>query len=160
MHKYIWVFLFIALSLFKSKSVFSAQIENSTNQLHKILTSELKWVSDPSIPKEIQVAIVYGDPNKDGPHVMRIRMPAGSKIAPHWHPINENITVLSGSMYAGHGDKFDQKNSAYLPAGSFASIPAKNHHYAWVTEDTILQLNNFGRWQIIYVNPKDDPRNK
>lgn len=134
--------------------------EYSTKHMYQVRPSELKWGNHPALPKEITVSVIYGDPAKDAPHVMRLKIPAGSKIAPHWHPIDENITVLSGSLNVGKGDTFDQNNGINLPVGSFASIPAKHHHYAWTTEDTLLQLNNFGHWDIIYINPQDDPRNQ
>lgn len=160
MLKYLFIILVFTVSLLVYYGAFSAQTAETSNHLHQIQPSHLTWQSHPALPKEIQVAVVYGDPSKDGPHVMRLRIPAGSKIAPHWHPINENITVLLGSINLGSGDTFEPENNIHLPEGSFASIPAKHHHYAWFTEDTLLQLNNFGRWQIFYVNPKDDPRNK
>jgi hypothetical protein len=153
----IYVSLFMALLILGNSEGFSAQKDN---YMSKIQPDELKWVSNPALPNGILVAVLFGDPNKDGPHVMRLKIPADTKIAPHWHPIPENITVLSGSINVGHGDKFDQQNGVHLPTGSFVSIPARHHHFAWFTEDTVLQLNDFGHWQIFYLNPKDDPRSK
>lgn len=150
------LFFATLLCTFSSGSVFS----ETSEKIHYIIPNQLKWESTPALPKNIQVAILFGDPNRDAPLVMRLKIPAGTKIAPHWHPIDENITVLTGSLNVGMGDNFETANGAKFPTGSFISIPAKHHHYAWFTEDTVLQLNNFGRWQIIYVNPKDDPRNK
>lgn len=158
MKNYAWIFLLVALCLFVSIGGFSEQ-KTTTNHLHQVFPNEIKWSSHPALPKEIQVAVIYGNPKNDGSFVMRLKIPAGSKIAPHWHPIDENITVLSGSLNLGDGDRLDQQNSVQFPVGSFASIPAKHHHYAWFSEDTILQLNNYGRWEINYVNPNDDPRN-
>lgn len=156
-----FIILSIALLSFLGKnSVFSAQMDSSSEQPFKITPSELKWQSNPSLPKEILVSILYGDPNKDGPLVMRLKLPAGSKIAPHWHKVPENVTVLSGSLNIASGDKLDLTKGINLPVGSFVNIPPKHHHYAWVTEDTILQINNFGIWEIYYVNPQDDPRNQ
>jgi quercetin dioxygenase-like cupin family protein len=159
--KKLFIILFVAsLSFLGKNEVFSVQMESSPEHIYKILPNELQWKSNPALPKEIQVAIIYGDPNKNGPLVMRLKVPAGSKIAPHWHPISENVTVLSGSLNVGSGDKPDLTDGIHIPAGSFISIPEKHHHYAWFTEDTVLQFNNFGHWQINYVNPKDDPRNQ
>ena len=32
------------------------------------------------------------------------------------------------------------------------------HHYAWATGDTVVQVHAIGPWGITYVNPADDPR--
>jgi quercetin dioxygenase-like cupin family protein len=145
--------------IFMVKGV-SVEVDSSKHVNYQISPEQLNWVSIPALPKEIKVAVLYGNPDKDGALVIRIKAPAGSKIAPHWHPIDENITVLSGSINLGKGDKFEKQNNIRLDEGGFANIPAKHHHFAWFDEDSILQLNNYGRWQIIYINPKDDPRNQ
>lgn len=138
---------------------YSFGVESKSDHLHKVFPNEMKWNSNPALPKEIQVAVVFGDPSKEGPLVMRLKIPKGREIPPHWHPIVENVTVLSGTLNVGSGDNVDREKSLKLSEGSFISIPSKHHHYAWAEEDTLIQLNNFGRWEIIYVNPEDDPRN-
>ena len=40
-------------------------------------------------------------------YVVRLKVPAGYKIAAHTHPNDENVTVLSGSFNIGTGDKLD-----------------------------------------------------
>ena len=138
----------------------SGQREDAKRDIYQAVPGELQWGSHPALPKQFQVAVVYGDPGKDGPVVLRIKAPAGSKIPPHFHAVDENVTVLSGSMHAGSGDQFDEAKGMALPVGTFVNIPAKHHHYAWFTEDSVVQLNNFGKWDIIYIDPKDDPRHQ
>lgn len=119
-----------------------------------------KWGSTPYLPKEIKAAVLLGNPAKNDALVLRLKFPAGSRIAPHWHPVNENVTVISGTLHLGEGDRFDASKGVAITKGGFASIPAKHHHFAWANEETEVQLNNFGQWDIIYVNSKDDPRNQ
>lgn len=68
--------------------------------------------------------------------------------------------MLSGTFYIGMGDKRDPQKAAALPAGSISLMPANMHHFSWTKEETILQLNTVGPWDIIYVNPADDPRRR
>jgi quercetin dioxygenase-like cupin family protein len=47
-------------------------------------------------------------------------MPAGYKIAPHWHPTDEHVTVLAGTFALGMGEKFDQAAAKEIAAGGYA----------------------------------------
>jgi hypothetical protein len=120
---------------------------------------DVKWVdAPPSLPKGAKVAVIYGDPAKPALFVMRAKMPANYKIPPHWHPADENVTVLSGTLFMGHGDKMDTSAGTALTAGAFMSMPAKAHHYAYTKKEAILQISSMGPWAINYLNPTDDPR--
>src|SRR4051812_41863405 len=75
---------------------------------HEVLVTpaDLKWqAAPPSLPKGAKVALLEGDPSKKGPFVMRVKLPDGYKIAPHTHPQDERVTVLSGTLYLGMGGK-------------------------------------------------------
>ena len=67
---------------------------------------------------------------------------------------------ISGTFNVGRGDRFDQVNGKMLPAGSFMLMPPKTKHFAWVKEETIIQINGVGPWALNFVNPADDPRKK
>ncbi len=126
-----------------------------------IIPAEIKWVdAPPSVPPGAKLAVLEGDPTKSGLFTMRIKLPAGYKIPPHWHPAVEHATVISGALNMGIGDEFDPVRTKELSAGSFSLMPAKVHHFAWVKEETIIQVHGIGPWGINYVNPSDDPRNK
>ena len=121
--------------------------------------SGLKWgPAPPVLPKGAQMAVVSGDPSKDGLYVVRLKMPAGYKIPAHNHPTSEYVTVLSGAFDIGMGDKLDPKKGVALGAGGFAEAPAKMNHYAWTTRASIIQVHGQGPFMITYVNPADDPR--
>lgn len=127
---------------------------------HVTFTPEqIRWTDGPrGLPAGVKMAVLSGDPATDGLFAARFRLPAGTRIRPHWHPADENVTVLSGTMKMGHGDVFKQDGAFLLPAGSFTKMPAKVHHFAWCDEETVIQLNSMGPWGITYVNPADDPR--
>jgi quercetin dioxygenase-like cupin family protein len=113
----------------------------------------------PSLPAGAKMAVLEGDPTKEGPFVMRLRAPDGYHIPPHTHPKTERVTVISGTFYLAMGEKLDRSNAKKLPAGSFNFWPAGMKHTAWTEGETIIQLHGVGPWQINYLNPADDPRN-
>ena len=123
--------------------------------------STIRWVDGPpSLPPGAKVAILEGDPAKPGHFVMRAKLPDGYKIPPHAHPQAERVTVLSGSLRIGMGDKFDPKHSTELSVGAFAALPPGMKHFAWAEGETVIQVYGEGPWIITYVNPDDDPRKK
>ena len=123
-----------------------------------VAPSELKWGDPPPVfEKGASFALIAGDPSKPGLYAVRLKMPAGYKIAPHWHPTDEHITVISGSFAIGMGEKFDQKSMKTLPQGGYAIAPADMRHYAMATTDAIVQVDGQGPFMLTYVNPADDP---
>jgi quercetin dioxygenase-like cupin family protein len=123
--------------------------------------SQIEWALAPNfVPAGAQIAVLSGDPSKDGLYVIRLKMPAGYKIAAHNHPTTEMVTVVSGDFHLGMGDKLDEEKSVLLTAGGYAEAPAKMNHYAWASSPTVVQVHGQGPFAITYVNPADDPRSK
>jgi quercetin dioxygenase-like cupin family protein len=120
----------------------------------------IEWKAGPAaIPPGAKMAVLEGDPTKEGPFVVRFQFPDGYHIAPHTHPKTERVTVISGNLYLATGETLDRANAKKLTAGSFGYWPAGMQHAAWSEGETIIQLHGIGPWQINYVNPADDPRN-
>jgi quercetin dioxygenase-like cupin family protein len=121
--------------------------------------AQVEWhEGPPSLNRGLQVAVLAGKPGEAGPFVMRLRMPAGYRIAPHWHPTDENVTVLSGTIGLGRGDTFDEKATKPLSAGGYALLPAEMRHFVWTKDGATIQLHGIGPFVLNYVNPADDPR--
>lgn len=139
-----------------------AQDDMKAKKEHIILTpDDIKWGDAPPVlPPGAKAAVLDGDPKKEGIFAMRLKIPAGYRIAPHWHPADERVTVISGKLHLGLGDKFDESKCKALPAGSYFSMPPKTNHFAMASEETILQLNTIGPWGLTYVNPDDDPQKR
>ena len=105
--------------------------------------------------------MLEGNPSaSSGDFTVRLKMPAGYKIAPHWHPSRENVTVISGSFKVGMGDHFDESKMMTFSAGSFAYLDPDMHHYALSATETVVQIHGASPLQINYVNPADDPSRK
>jgi len=122
---------------------------------------DVKWgPASPALQKGAQGAVLVGDPGKEGLYVVRVKFPAGYKVAPHSHPNDENVTVISGMFHFGVGDKFDETKATALKPGGFALAPKGVKHFAWASQDTVIQLHGMGPQNLIYVNDADDPRKK
>jgi len=108
-----------------------------------------------------QLAVIEGNPGAStGDYTVRLKMPDGYRIAPHWHPLRENVTVLSGTFKVGMGDRFDETKMAAFPAGSFAFLDPDMHHYAMASGEVVVQVHGKSPLQFNYVNPSDDPSKK
>ena len=120
--------------------------------------SDLKWGPAPPVfPKGAQMAVLSGDPTKPGLFLIRLKMPAGYRIAAHHHPTDEYVTVLEGDLSLGMGDKLDEAKGAHLTAAGFAMAPANMNHYAWSQGGAVIQVGAQGPFGMTYVNPADDP---
>jgi hypothetical protein len=121
----------------------------------------VKWVKAPaSLPEGAKLAILEGNPASAGPFTMRLSMPAGYRIPPHFHPVIEHVTVIEGTFYVGMGEAFDASKAVALPTGTFAALEPGVRHYALTKAPTIIQLHGVGPWSLTYVNPADDPRTR
>jgi quercetin dioxygenase-like cupin family protein len=125
---------------------------------HKtVAPDEIKWGDAPPIlQKGAKLAVLFGDPSKDGLFIVRLKMPANYKVMPHTHPTTENVTVISGAFAIGMGDKLDPKTKV-MPPGTFFSMPAGMHHFAFSTKETVVEVSAIGPFVVNYLNPDDDP---
>jgi hypothetical protein len=115
----------------------------------------------PFIAPGAQLAVIEGNPAAaTGDYTVRLKMPDGYRIAPHWHPLRENVTVISGTFKVGMGDTFDVGKMGSFPAGSFAFLDPDMHHYAMSSGEVIVQVHGRAPLQFNYVNPEDDPSKK
>ncbi|HXE57048.1 MAG TPA: cupin domain-containing protein [Gemmatimonadales bacterium] len=120
---------------------------------------QVAWrAAPPVLPPGARLAVLEGDPARPGPFTMRIRLPDGYRIPPHYHPTVEHVTVLEGTFKVGMGQAFDSTALQPLPAGTFAALAPGVRHFAQAEGATVLQLHGIGPWQLIYVDPDDDPR--
>jgi len=121
--------------------------------------NDLNWGPAPAVlPAGAKLAVLEGNPMQPGPYTMRLQMPAGYKIPPHHHHAREHVTVISGEFLVGMGDKFDETKMSSFSAGAFAYLEPTVHHYAMAKGDTVIQLHGQGPWQILYINPADNPQ--
>jgi hypothetical protein len=104
--------------------------------------------------------VVSGDPSKPGPFVVRVQVPAGYKIMPHWHPGDENLTIFTGTVKLGMGDKWDESKMQEVGPNGYAGLPAEMRHFFMAKSAATFQLHGMGPLVVNYVNPQDDPSKK
>jgi hypothetical protein len=116
--------------------------------------ADLVWVHQPS---GVEVAVLQGDPSRRGPFTLRLRYPAGYRKAPHYHPKDAFVTVLSGGYFRGYGNRFDEASGIELTPGTFSMNPGKVSHYEWTTMPAELQVHATGPWGSVYVDEEGQP---
>lgn len=129
----------------------TSQSMGTNHQL--VREAELNW--QPSF-MGCEHANVSGDPTAEGkPFVLRIRCPDGAKVPPHWHPTDENMTVLKGNFMVGTGDVFDTSKLTPMETGNFIFMPKTMRHFALCKGDTVLQVHGIGPFKIVWLNPAE-----
>jgi hypothetical protein len=121
-------------------------------------TMPREWANGPPPPPGVsappEVAIIWGDPTKEGaPFMFRLRSSLKGTIVPvppHTHPTDERITVLSGVFCVGMGDNYDPSSCRDMPAGSYIIMPAGMHHFA-VAKDSVIEVYGIGPFKINWV---------
>lgn len=120
-----------------------------------------KWgPAPPMLPPGAQIAVLEGDPTKAVPFTVRLKFPANYDIPAHSHPGDEHVTVVSGELFMGMGNKLDRKAGMALGVGGFALMPANSNHFAYTKSETAIVLYGQGPVDFKYVNTADDPRTK
>src|SRR5437763_814547 len=121
----------LVMSLGEARAVSPAKAEGH-EEIGLYPPKQIKWKDGPaSLPAGAKLAVLEGDPAKEGPFVMRLLLPDGYRIPPHVHPKAERLTVLAGTFNIGMGDKFDPKAGREMPTGTFGTWPAGMKHFAW-----------------------------
>jgi hypothetical protein len=124
-----------------------------------ITPTELTWRTQGSLAMAgLEQANLVGDPSKPGPYTLRLKFPAGYKLAPHTHPDSREVTIISGTWYTGYGEKFDVAALKAFPAGSFYTEPANVAHFVEVREPVTIQVSGTGPSGRAFVNPADQPK--
>jgi hypothetical protein len=141
---------------------FSAAAAPPSDAKNAFTPDSIQWGPPPPfVAPGAQLAVLEGNPMaSSGDYTIRLKMPAGYKIAPHWHPLRENVTVISGNFKVGMGDHFDESKMMVFPAGSFAYLDPDMHHYAMAVDDVVVQIHGMSPVKFNYVNPADDPSTK
>lgn len=126
-----------------------------------VMPPDIKWSDAPSIGPGAKTAVIAGDPKSSAPFVMRLKVPPKTKIGVHTHPADENVTVLSGTLYFSSGDKFDTKTAKAFGPGGYFSIAKDKPMFAYTTDkEAVLQLHGNGPWGLTYLDPANDPAKK
>src|SRR5438270_6613062 len=123
----------------------------------------MKWMdaTGAGLPAGAKLAVVKGDPSKAGDVVIRAKFPASYAVPPHHHSVDEVVRVRSGGPLSyGMGDKVNTANAGTLDKGYHITMQAGMNHWASTASATEIEISGKGPFDIVYVNPADDPRKK
>ena len=137
---------FVTIILFAVVTGFAFAFVQSNSFTPKIILSgEIKWNADTKQTGKVESIVLAGDPQKEGLYTMRVKIPAGTKLLPHWHPENRTAVILSGTFYYSYGDSFNEDKLKEMPPGTFFTEPAKQPHFAYAKKgDVIIQVTGWG----------------
>ena len=159
MKRNLYIALTLAAALGLAGQFYRLAAQSPTHQTHVFTPGTVVWGPPPPfVPRGAQFAVLEGDPTAPGgDYTIRLKMPDGYRLPPHWHPLRENVTVISGTFKVGMGDVFETGKMAAYPAGSFAFLDPNMHHYAMASGEVVVQVHGIGPVQFNYINPQDDP---
>src|SRR5258705_6598447 len=144
----------IAILLLGACAIFATTSLHADPHHTVVPADAVKWgPAPPSLPPGAQAAALLGSPAKEGPFLLRLKFPAGFVVPPHRHSKDEFVTVLSGGFAVASGEKLNRAGVRALPAGSFVHLPAGMPHYAFAEGETIVQINETGPFDVVYINP-------
>jgi mannose-6-phosphate isomerase-like protein (cupin superfamily) len=162
MKRHFYVVLVLAALLFGSARFLIISAHTASSDKNAFTPDAIPYgPAPPFVAPGAQLAVLEGNPAaSSGDFTIRLKMPDGYRIAPHWHPHRENVTVISGTLKVGMGDRFDESKMATFPAGSFAYLDPDMHHSAMAKGEVVVQIHGASPVQFNYVNPEDDPSRK
>jgi quercetin dioxygenase-like cupin family protein len=121
---------------------------------------EIKFEDNNAFPPGAKSAVLLGDAEKPGLFILQVKLPPNYIVPAHTHPGIETVVMLNGSMGLGEG-KTVEKTGKMLSPGSAFIVPKDHAHYVWTgDEGAIFQVTVNAPFDLIYVNPEDDPRKK
>jgi quercetin dioxygenase-like cupin family protein len=122
-------------------SSFAADVDRTAVDF--TVPSEIKWVRNAAGTNES--AVLFGDPSKPGPYVVRLKWLPGNMSRPHFHPNDRFFVVISGTWWMGTGETFDPESTVPVPAGSYVIHYAGKVHYDGAkNEETVIQVWGMG----------------
>ena len=124
-----------------------------------VLPEDIVWQPFDAFPPTVRLAIIVGHPAEPGPYVIRVKVPSGVRLMPHWHPEDRIYTVMSGVFYIGLGESFDEASLKAYPPGSVIVLPGNTFHFHCAQSgEYVTQVTAIGPLGLEYLDARDDPR--
>ena len=142
------------------RGTFTAKADSG--ERHVFPVDNIPWGPAPNfIPPGAQLAVLEGNPlAPSGDYTIRLKMPDGYRIAPHFHPQRENVTIISGTFKIGMGDRFEESKMLALNAGSFGFLDPSMHHYAKACGEVVVQIHGPVAGAVQLRQPRRRPQQK
>lgn len=125
--------IFIAVNF---STLYIVKVAAQNHYPESIVTDELNWVS-PDTLAGLEFSWIAGSETVTGLYVLRVRLAPDTRIPPHSHPDQRLSTVLSGKLYVGFGEEFDENHLTAIESGNAYISPANTPHYIWAKEGAV-----------------------
>lgn len=106
-------------------------------KIRAVKGSELTW-GDGVETKGVLSAWAIGGPQGDGLNVTRSRLSKGGRVQPHAHSRERVMSIISGSLFAASGDRFDENTLVRYEAGNLLHVPPNTMHYFSAPEGDVV----------------------
>src|SRR3984957_21291173 len=138
MKRYLSLSLAVAGMFACAGLAFTSAAHDHAHEKNAFTPETIPWGPAPPVVRHgAQFAVLEGDPTAStGDFTIRLKMPDGFRIAPHWHPNRENVTIISGTFEVGMGDTFEPNTMKAFQTGSFAFLDPNMHHFAMAHGET------------------------
>jgi hypothetical protein len=105
--------------------------------------ADIKWVRNAAGTNE--QAVLFGDPSKPGPYVVRIKWFPGNMSRPHFHPERPVLRRPVRHLVDGHRRDVRPRRDRARPRGSYViHYGGKVHYDGAKGEETIIQVWGMG----------------
>jgi quercetin dioxygenase-like cupin family protein len=138
---------------------FNASGHYSDSRMVASRPQQLVW-NDLGLIPGVKIAALHGNPTQAGHYVLRLKFPANTRMPAHWHPLVEYATIVSGTLLLGMGEREDPSSLQGYEAGSFFVIPPRMAHYGRSQDEVVIELSGPGPYDVVFVDPSDDPRKR
>jgi redox-sensitive bicupin YhaK (pirin superfamily) len=123
-----------------------------------VRAKNIKWgVAPPGLPAGAKAAVLQGNPGAAGPYVIRLQFPAKYRIPFHSYAKAQDMTVVSGTLFAANTQTFDKKKAFSIRPGDFYHLPAATPQFLFTKDETVIDIHGEGPYEIRYVTAADDP---
>ncbi len=129
--------------------------------MNAVPVASITWTDAniPGFPAGMKMAVINGNPDAPGAlYTLRLSFPDGYRFPPHWHPMAENLTVLSGTILLAMGERADESKLKAYGAGDYLNVAGSKPHFGGARGATVIQLHGQGPFAINLVGGAPTPR--
>lgn len=153
MHRYPSILAALALSATVTSAALAQESPSAMGGMSAVSAKSVTFadIAVPGFDAGMKIAVIDGNPDETGPYTLRLSFPDGYRFPPHFHPMTENVTVLSGTLLLAMGDRADDAKLKAYGVGDYLHLPATKPHFGGARGATVIQLHGQGPFKINLV---------
>jgi hypothetical protein len=125
---------------------------------HVVRSADTPWKPCPeTLPLGCEMAVLDGSPQVADLFTVRFRVRETFVMPPHWHPKDERVTVISGSVAVAFGADAERQDATEFGSGDYYVNARSAVHQVWIEGPTVIQITGIGPWQAVPVQEASPP---